>query len=321
MVLSKRGRRLIYVHGHALKPAEPALTELSFSAIRSGIQRDYPDDMEALDTVDLELVYYGDLIRDALPDAHYDEDLDVGDRRIALQALQAVPQRKKFGFRQYDTLPGKSALKEFVADVCAPLLGVLGLTLPLVSRVAPDFVCYLRNENDFATRSRERLRERLIPAMENGDRLMILAHGMGAVIAFDVLWQLSRDPRFKDYAEVKIDTLVTMGAPLCDNFIRRYLLGRNEKGLNRFPGNIISWQNLAAEDDYVCHDGTVADDFAVMMRERIVSQIRDYRIYNQAVRYGRSNPHSSVGYLIHPRLSKLIRDWAVSDVQQASSQA
>lgn len=319
MALSTRGRRLIYVHGHALKPAEPALAELSLTAVRSGMQRDYPDDLPTLETVDFELVYYGDLIREALADAHYDEDLDVGDRRNALQALQAVPQRKKFGFRQYDTLPGKSAFKEFVADVCAPILGVLGLTLPLVSRVAPDFVCYLRNENEFATRARARLRERLIPAMENGDRLLIAAHGMGGVIAYDVLWQLSRDPRYKDYADVKIDTLVTMGAPLCDNFIRRYLLGKDQKGLTRYPGNIISWQNLAAEDDYVCHDGTVADDFSVMMRERIVSQIRDYRIYNQAVRYGRSNPHSSVGYLIHPRFSKLIRDWAVSDVDQPSA--
>ncbi len=46
-----------------------------------------------------------------------------------------------------------------------------------------------------------------------------------------------------------------------------------------------------------------------MMREHIVSRISDFRIYNQTVRYGKSNPHSSVGYLIHPRLSKIIRDW------------
>jgi hypothetical protein len=40
-----------------------------------------------------------------------------------------------------------------------------------------------------------------------------------------------------------------------------------------------------------------------------ISTIRDYRIYNLAVRYGKSNPHSSVGYLIHPRVAQIIASW------------
>ena len=28
-----------------------------------------------------------------------------------------------------------------------------------------------------------------------------------------------------------------------------------------------------------------------------------------AVRYGKSNPHSSVGYYVHPRLAKILSDW------------
>jgi len=43
--------------------------------------------------------------------------------------------------------------------------------------------------------------------------------------------------------------------------------------------------------------------------QRLVSAVNDYRIYNLAVRYGRSNPHSSVGYYIHPRVAKIIVDW------------
>ena len=66
---------------------------------------------------------------------------------------------------------------------------------------------------------------------------------------------------------------------------------------------------MSAEDDYACHDKTPADDFEKMVRECIVSAVLDYRIYNLAIRYGRSNPHSSVGYFIHPRVSKLIVSW------------
>ena len=41
----------------------------------------------------------------------------------------------------------------------------------------------------------------------------------------------------------------------------------------------------------------------------VVSQVKDYKICNHAVRYGCSNPHSSVGYFIHPRMAKIIADW------------
>ena len=44
-------------------------------------------------------------------------------------------------------------------------------------------------------------------------------------------------------------------------------------------------------------------------QQRQVSAVHDYRIFNLAVRYGKSNPHSSVGYFIHPRTSKLVTDW------------
>jgi trehalose-6-phosphate synthase len=66
---------------------------------------------------------------------------------------------------------------------------------------------------------------------------------------------------------------------------------------------------MAAEDDYTCYDNTLADDFKKMMVQKRVSAVHDYRIFNLAVRYGKSNPHSSVGYYIHPRLAKVISDW------------
>jgi len=311
-----RVNRVILVHGHDLKPGEAALREISFSAIRHGVRRDYPDDAARLDSTLMDMAYYGDLVNERLlaaGDRQYDEELDLGDRRNALEALQAITSRKKFGFRQYDVLPGKSAMKEFVADVVAPTLGILGLTMPLLRASVPDLAAYLTNDDGFGDKVRARVYEQLAQALEGGDRIMLVAHGMGAVAAFDVLWQLSRNAEYERFADQKIDTLVTLGAPLCDNFLRGYLLGAKEKGLGRYPGNIITWLNVSAEDDYVCHDGTVADDFASMMRHRIVSQIRDFRIYNQTVRWGKSNPHSSVGYFVHPRMSKIIRDWVCRD--------
>ena len=90
------------------------------------------------------------------------------------------------------------------------------------------------------------------------------------------------------------------------------LKGADEELEARFPTNVISWYNVAAEDDYTCHDNTLADDFKKMLHKRLVSVVHDYRVYNLAIRYGKSNPHSSVGYYIHPRVSKIVVDWMSS---------
>ena len=61
-----------------------------------------------------DLAWYGDLNAAVLEaaDRSYDEPLDVGDRRNALQALKAITPRKKFGIRHYDRLPGKNGKKD-----------------------------------------------------------------------------------------------------------------------------------------------------------------------------------------------------------------
>ena len=53
----------------------------------------------------------------------------------------------------------------------------------------------------------------------------------------------------------------------------------------------------------------LADDFKMMLRQRVVSAVCDYKVFNLAVRYGKSNPHSSIDYYIHPRTSKILVDW------------
>jgi len=305
-------RSVLLIHGHDFKPAAETLSELSFAALRAGLERDYPECLPAFDGVDLDMAYYGDLTNRLLGDAgkRYDEKLDVGDRQKAFEALREIPARKRFGIRQYDRLPGKSALGEAVADVTMPVCARLGLTVPVVSLVAKDFAHYLKGRGDYANRVRERVRSKILDKLGRGDRLMLVTHGTGAAVAWDVLWELSHDEHLGNgVAGQKMDVWVTMGAPLGDTGIRKRLKGGREKGDERFPSNVLSWINLSGEDDYACHDKTLADDFRKMVRDRLISNVEDFTIYNHAVRYGRSNPHSSIGYYIHPRLAKTIADW------------
>lgn len=306
------GKALLYVHGRNFKPSAENLMDLSVSALSCGVERDYPDYFDDFSTLPKRIAYYGDISDEFLTSQgeRYDEALDMGDRRNALNSLRAYGRRKHFGVARYDRLPGKTAITEFAADVFAPLLGRLGLSEALIRRVGIDLAEYWNPDSDFGARIRERVRLALCSALDSGDRLMVISHGTGCIVTYDVLWQLSHDDRFKDrYAESKIDLWLTMGAPLGDSMVFKRLMGAKEEGVRKFPVNVVSWHNMSAEDDFVSHDNTLADDFKQMLQLRQVSCIRDYRVYNLAVRYGKSNPHASLGYLAHPRAAQVIVEW------------
>ena len=305
-------RSILIVHGGDFKPPEEVYMDEASTALRAGVQRDYPDQVEAFGRVGIELAYYGDLGNAYLRSRgrHYDEQLDIGDRRNALDSLRKIPQRKKFGLQQYDKLRGKSAIPEAIADVASPLLGLVGLTPLLVSLVAKDFALYLRRNTDVTDQVRARVRDRLCEMLRRGDKVMLMSHGTGCAVAYDVLWQLSHDERFRDeFRASKIEVFVTLGSPISDDMVRKRLLGARRRSKERYPTNIITWENVSAEDDYFCHDKTVANDLKAMMREHVISSINDYRVYNHAMRYGKSNPHCSLGYFIHPRVAKIVVDW------------
>ena len=307
-------RTLIYVHGHGHKPPAPALEAIWTEALRAGIERDCPDLAPAFDEATRVVAYYGDLNNAQLAGKRtgndYDAELDIADRRNAIARLRKVPKSKKFNRFAYEQVPGKSALAEFVADIGAPLLGKTKLITPVIDRLMPELTAYWDRSGEFYRTVSQRVLETLCEAMRRGDRIMVLAHGIGGIVAYDALWLLSQGAGdLGEYRDAKVERFVTLGTPLGNDAVRARLAGADEQPANRHPRNVLNWYNLAAEDDYVCHDKTLADDFRAMLEQRIVSLIEDYRVYNLAVRYGKSNPHSAVGYLIHPRATRLLAEW------------
>ena len=303
---------LLVVHGRDFKPSADDYSAIAFEAMRSGLHRDYPNSLPAFDVIAKELAYYGDLTNDYLASlgVHYDAALDVGDRHNALVALQQITARKRFGIREYDRVAGKTALKEFAADIVGPLARGFGFDGWLLRKVSRDFAAYLEGAPEYADAVRQRVRAKIQASLARGDCVMLVTHGTGAAVAYDVLWQMSHDPACAETLDgKKVDQWVTMGAPLANVNVQRRLLGADKKRGERYPTNVISWQNLSAEDDYTCYDKSMADDYSYMLKHHLVSQINDFRVFNLAVRYGTSNPHSSVGYFIHPRLAKIIADW------------
>lgn len=312
----KPRRTIIMVHGRGWKPAPDVLESLWIEALRTGLQRDMesPSASVALDMAHVRLVYYGDLTNAARSQRgqSYDEALDIADLNNALDALKELTSSKKFRRAGYEALHGRSSLREFLADIGSPILSTLRLTDKVIGRRMPEVAAYWEDRDGFRTQIKGKLTEAIRAAYDEDSDILVLSHCLGTMAAYDAFWELSRGQDATPHS--KIDTWITMGSPLGDEFVKRNLAGASETGERRFPGNILNWYNIAAEDDFTCHDETVANDFSPMLDQHLISRIRDFRIYNLALRYGRSNPHNALGYLIHPRVSRLVGDWLLDDL-------
>lgn len=321
---SSAGRSLLLVHGKDFKPAAEQYFDFAIAALKVGLERDFPDEAGEFHDLKKSLCYYGDLNAEVLTRRGklFDEVLDIGDRRNALAQMKMLEKRKHFGVGRYDRLPGKTAVVEFAADIAAPLLAMFGFSKPLIARISMDVAEYWNDKSDYAESVRSRVRVKICDALDRDEKILLVSHGSGSIVTYDVLWQLSHLEEYAEkFRDKKIDTWLTLGSPLGDLLVKRKLLGAKAKGRDKYPTNIVTWSNVSAEDDYQCHDNTVADDFKPMLKQRLVSSIRDYKIYNLSVRYGKSNPHSSLGYYIHPRVSQIIVEWLKSGTVVPSPQS
>jgi hypothetical protein len=303
------GRRLLLVHGRGWKPEPATLAGLWREALALGVARDHGGKLaKRLEAVPHDMVWYGDAIAPVLESRgeRFDEALDVADRRRALAELAKRDRAKLFRRQYYDRLRGRSGLGKWLMVLSAPFARGLGMDQRLIERIAPELATYL-DGGPLAEAARARFREALVPALEAGEDVMVIAHCLGSVVAYDVLRALSADGTLRP--DAKVHAFVTLGSPLANDSVRLRLDGAAEPEPQRYPANLTHWFNLAAVDDYMCHDTTVANDFGPMLRSRLLSRLEDYPVCNLTRRYGRPNPHSAVGYLAHPRMAALVADW------------
>ena len=105
---------------------------------------------------------------------------------------------------------------------------------PALKVTLSDVHRYLENYDGVAVRIRQQLIDALLAAWEADERVLLIGHSLGSVIAYDSLWHLSRAAR----REGRIELFLTMGSPLATRFIRKGLKGTNRVGPERYPDNI-----------------------------------------------------------------------------------
>jgi hypothetical protein len=168
-----------------------------------------------------------------------------------------------------------------------------------------DLMRYVHNRNDIAAHTREMLKMPLRAAWESGRRVLLAAHSMGSVIAYDALWEMSRDPE----DELRVDLLLTMGSPLGQSYLQRQVLGHDSPGTERYPDNIRRWVNLSAVGDMTAANPYLGKEFGQMVKLGLVESIDDIEIFNYFRHHGELNEHAEYGYLVNKVTAAVVADW------------
>ncbi len=290
------GRVVIGIHGLANKPPADEKTRWWKAAIAEGLARN-----EGLVDPDFlfEFVYWADL--------RYDAPLPEDDNR--------EPYRPYAGA---GPLPGGEDAPSVTAkDMLAPVYAGIdlieeatGVTLvdDVILEHRFDDLWHYHSEAGFARDVRARLIERLRAYRDH--RILLVAHSMGSVIAYDALRLLEReDP------SLKVEHLVTAGSPL--GLAKVKLKFEAEHGAIRVPNNVSAWTNLADGEDVVAIMGALDADYG---SSDTGVTVLDRRVVNGYLRpNGEANHHKSYGYLRTPEFSRVARGY-VPVLDQRSSE-
>lgn len=156
---------------------------------------------------------------------------------------------------------------------------------------------------------RKRLTDVLIK--HKGKEILLIAHSMGSIIAYDVCNFL--------VPEAKIDTLITMGSPLGIPIIiskiaeEQKIIDPNIRKLKTPESIKKNWYNIADIEDNVAHNFNLMDDYD---SNSSGIKVKDMLIENNYVINGERNPHKSYGYLRAPEFSNIIADFLERDTNK-----
>ena len=177
-----------------------------------------------------------------------------------------------------------------------------------------DLRRYTRNENGIAEHTRRMLKIPLVAAAEAHRPVLLIAHSMGSIIAYDALWELSHSHR----EHMEIDLLLTMGSPLGQRMMQKQIKGNAEIGVERYPTNVKHWRNLSAVGDLTAIDLWLRNDFVEMLDLGLLQSFTEEEVLNYFRLEGELNVHSEYGYLVNQKTAHTIVKWWRGHVSGAS---
>ncbi len=181
----------------------------------------------------------------------------------------------------------------------------------LVRRYFRDIEIYYREECEVEDAGicmiKDLIKLRLVTALEkySNDDVMLIAHSMGSIVAFDVLSFV--------VPGIKIDTFITIGSPLglplvVSKIASQYKPNpRGKKNMVTPPGICCNWYNFSDVLDRVTFNYKLARRFKMnnnAVKPRDFGVVNDY--HNQK---GVHNPHKSYGYLRAKQFARVLNEF------------
>ena len=257
---------VLFLHGRGPKP--PA----------DNLRQQWLGSNPALQTVDAEgrlpvgMVYWADVAEEIVPKR---EDVDWVSGHLVGRSFLEIDGRPGLG---HD-------------DSAGPDIG-RGSAESLVH----DFANYFREDPALRDAVRARVREAIQHVAEHVDHILLLAHELGAVIAYEVLTHRRYMPGGGQFVDLGDATrarvsLVTMGSPLgwvYDSELTHYV----RRSSKTFPRGLRSWLNVYDERDPMTSppfmaDPTLADEYSTF----------EHNPEDQKVENAAAMPNSVYGYL------------------------
>ncbi|GJE39040.1 hypothetical protein [Methylobacterium persicinum] len=282
---------IVGIHGLANKPPREEKAGWWAEAVQEGLRRNLGRD----DAVPLEFVYWADL--------RYAEPLRNGENR--------EPYQPDDGLGPFPSPAGeperaKPTLTDRIYRGLATLEEAVGLT-PVDDAILEyrlDDLWGYHDDPQFCRAARDRLRKAL--ARHRDGPILLLAHSMGGLIAYDVLRLAERDGAVAGPVH-----LVTLGSPFGLAEVKLTL--EAEHGDLSVPRSVTAWANLMDRNDIA----TVGEDLGGIVSPNGAGvRIRDVPVVN-AYRApdGRPNTHKSYGYLRTPEVSRIVADFLAGEAR------
>lgn len=296
---------IIGIHGIGNKPPKPLLKKWWIKSINEGLKAIGYTGM----SYNFELIYWADFIHPK------PQNSKVKDKKKPLYIERPYTPAKYFPEKWEPSKIRKKILdhiekgldKIFLEQHIINFDSIADL---IIRRLYSDIDIYYNQRYFKKPKSgfsaKDAIRQRLVKTLKKYKKreILLIAHSMGSVVAYDVLTQVVPD--------IRINTFMTMGSPLGLPVIMKKIFLEQDKDYTKeknaaVPENIYRrWYNFSDLHDKIAVNYALDDDF----RENS-SGIKpvDEIVWNTYEYNGVKNPHKSFGYLRTREAAEAIHDF------------
>lgn len=304
-------RIIIGIHGLGNKPDKDTLNKwwqlsLKEGLMKQGFETDLPE---------FKMVYWADI----LYPRPLDKNIEDPDNPYFIEEKytkgNSYSERSSYRIRKrFLRYLGKQLYKIFLNED----FSIRYSFIPdyIIRRYFSDLEIYYKDECENADpeecRKKELIKQRLADILEEhkNEEILLIAHSMGSIIAFDVLSFFA--------PESKVHTFITIGSPLglplvVSKIASQYKTNpRGKKEMVTPPGIYGNWFNFSDVLDKITLKYKLSRRYT--FNKKAVKP-RDFNVVNNYTNEeDEPNPHKSYGYLRTPQLARVLQDFRDSDI-------